>query len=97
MARRDVPAPWTQKGAVMRRLSASAAGRVQLLDGVKVVEDDRWALVIPLPDEPVCRIWAEAPSDAEADALAERYVAIVRSAVEGDAPPAEGRSDEATS
>jgi mannose-1-phosphate guanylyltransferase/phosphomannomutase len=84
MAHRDVPTPWTQKGAVMRRLSSSAAGRVQLLDGVKVIEDDRWVLVIPLPDEPVCRIWAEAPSDAAAEELAERYVAIVAEAVEGD-------------
>ena len=81
MARRDVPTPWAQKGAVMRRLSSAASGRVQLLDGVKVVEDDRWALVIPLPDEPLCRIWAEAPTDAGAEELADRYVSMVQEAI----------------
>jgi mannose-1-phosphate guanylyltransferase/phosphomannomutase len=89
MARRDVPTPWAQKGAVMRHLSSSASGRVQLLDGVKVLEDDRWALVIPLPDEPLCRVWAEAPTDAAAHELADRYVSIVEEAIAARAIDAE--------
>ena len=96
MARRDVPTPWTQKGAVMRRLSSQPSGRLQLLDGIKVIEDDRWALVIPLPDEPACRIWAEASSDAEAEELVQRYVAIVRDVVAGAEPVSDGEQSEAT-
>jgi mannose-1-phosphate guanylyltransferase / phosphomannomutase len=96
VARRDVQTPWAQKGAVMRQLSATASGRVQLLDGVKVVSDDGWALVIPLPDEPVCRVWAESSTTAGAEALAERYVALVRAAIEREAEgerPDEQRED----
>ena len=48
-----------------------------LLDGVKMVENDRWALVIPAPDEPLCRIWAEGPTLVEAEELADRYARIV--------------------
>ena len=99
VAVRDVQTPWAQKGAVMRHLSSRARGQVQLLDGVKVIEEDRWALVIPLPDDPACRVWAEAPSDAEAAALADRYAALVQEAlvpVRDEVPPGTWRPNEAT-
>ena len=79
---RDVRTPWDLKGAVMRQVASTAApGKLVLLDGVKVVENDRWALVIPAPDEPLCRIWAEAPTMAEAEALADRYAGVVEDIV----------------
>jgi mannose-1-phosphate guanylyltransferase/phosphomannomutase len=82
---RDVRTPWQSKGAAMRHVaSAAVPGRLMLLDGVKVVEEDRWALVIPLADEPACRVWAEAPTLEEAEALADRYVHLVEAAVEGE-------------
>jgi mannose-1-phosphate guanylyltransferase/phosphomannomutase len=78
IATRDVATPWHQKGAVMRTVALSApSDRLTLVDGVKVAENGGWALVIPLPDEPLCRIWAEATSAAEAERLADRYAAIV--------------------
>ena len=85
---RDVRTPWELKGAVMRHVASVAApGRLVLLDGVKIVENDRWALVIPAPDEPVSRIWAEAPTRAEAEDLADRYARIVEDVVaEGTGP-----------
>jgi mannose-1-phosphate guanylyltransferase/phosphomannomutase len=61
--------------------SVAGPGRLVLLDGVKVVENDRWALVIPAPDEPLSRIWAEGPSLADAEALADRYARIVEDVV----------------
>ncbi|MDQ4125472.1 MAG: mannose-1-phosphate guanyltransferase, partial [Actinomycetota bacterium] len=82
----DVPTPWDLKGAVMRHVASEASGRggkLVLLDGVKVVEADCWALMIPYPDEPLCRVWAEAPSRAEAEALAGRYAALVAEVVDG--------------
>jgi mannose-1-phosphate guanylyltransferase/phosphomannomutase len=81
----DVETPWDLKGAVMRHVASAAGGRngkLVLLDGVKVVEGDRWALVIPYPDEPLCRVWAEAPTPSEAEALAARYAALVREVVD---------------
>ncbi|MFN2586558.1 MAG: sugar phosphate nucleotidyltransferase [Actinomycetota bacterium] len=83
----DVDTPWDLKGAVMRHVASQASrragARLVLLDGVKVIEDDGWALVIPYPDEPLCRVWAEAPTRAEAEALAGRYAALVREVVDG--------------
>ena len=81
----DVPTPWDLKGAVMRHVASEASalgGKLVLLDGVKVVDDGSWALVIPYPDEPLCRVWAEAPTRAEAEALAGRYAALVAEVVD---------------
>ena len=84
MVCRDVPTPWDLRGAVMRHVaSVEVPGRLVLLDGVKVVEDDGWALVIPLPDEPACRVWAEGSSDERAQELAARYAALVEEAAGG--------------
>jgi mannose-1-phosphate guanylyltransferase/phosphomannomutase len=83
VARRTVRTPWDQKGAVMRYISSkSGPGKVILLDGVKIVEDRRWALVIPHPDEPVCRIWAEGSTAEEAEELAGSYVRMIESVIE---------------
>lgn len=85
VTQRDVPTPWERKGAVMRQVASVAApGKLVLLDGVKVVESDRWALVIPLPDEPMSRVWAEAPTIDDAEALADRWADIVEEVVAGD-------------
>ncbi|HYO60699.1 MAG TPA: sugar phosphate nucleotidyltransferase [Actinomycetota bacterium] len=81
----DVPTPWDLKGAVMRHAASeatAAGGELVLTDGVKVVDGDTWALVIPYPDEPLCRVWAEAPTRAEAEALAGRYAALVSDVVD---------------
>jgi len=84
VVRRDVPTPWDRKGAVMRHVASVAApGKLVLLDGVKVVENDRWALVIPLRDEPACRVWAEAPTIDEAEALADRWSDVVAGVAAG--------------
>ncbi|MBW3594628.1 MAG: NTP transferase domain-containing protein [Actinobacteria bacterium] len=78
IARRDVPTPWDLRGAVMRHVaSVEVPGRLVLLDGVKVVEEQGWALVIPLPDEPACRVWAEGRNDDHAQELLTRYAALV--------------------
>ena len=95
MAVRDVRTPWQHKGAVMRHIATAAgaaAGRktnLVLIDGVKVVESPtRWALVIPYPDEPMCRVWAEGTRPSEAEEIADRYARAVSDVVEQEAPVA---------
>jgi len=62
----EVPTPWERKGAVMRELVEAHAGRpVVLVDGVKVVRDDGWVLVLPDPERAFTHVWAEG-ADAEA-------------------------------
>jgi mannose-1-phosphate guanylyltransferase/phosphomannomutase len=44
-----------------------------LVDGVKILHPDGWALVLPDPEEPIVHVWAEARSDHEAFQLAAEY------------------------
>jgi mannose-1-phosphate guanylyltransferase/phosphomannomutase len=79
IAHQSVHTPWEQKGTVMRTLVERSEGRdLILLDGVKVLEPDGWALVIPDPEEPVTHVWAEAASDAQAGARAQEYAVRIR-------------------
>jgi mannose-1-phosphate guanylyltransferase/phosphomannomutase len=74
-----VVTPWEQKGLVMRTLVERNKDRpLVLVDGVKVLHDDGWALVLPDPDEPVTHVWAEGPSDGAARALAQEYARRMR-------------------
>ena len=79
IAHQSVHTPWEQKGTVMRNLVEHSEGRdLVLVDGVKVLEPDGWALVLPDPEEPVTHVWAEAGSDAQAGARAQEYAVRIR-------------------
>ncbi len=72
--------PWEQKGMVMRTLIEWGARErdLVLVDGVKVMHEGGWALVLPDPEEPLTHVWAEAASDAEARSLAQEYARRIR-------------------
>jgi mannose-1-phosphate guanylyltransferase/phosphomannomutase len=66
----SVPTPWERKGTVMRGAIERAKGEeVVLVDGVKVVYPDGWALVLPDPELPLTHVWAEGATDADARRL----------------------------
>jgi mannose-1-phosphate guanylyltransferase/phosphomannomutase len=70
---RTVHTPWDQKGAVMRGLVERTERELVLVDGVKVLHGDDWALAIPDAEEPITHIWAEADELGAAQRLAEEY------------------------
>jgi len=70
-----VPVPWESKGTVIRRIIEDPdRSEMELLDGVKVFHPNGWALVLPDPEEPVCRIYSEGASMEIAESLADFYV-----------------------
>ena len=72
LARLEVPTPFEAKGLVMRLLlERTSAGRVMLVDGVKVLDDEGWTLVVPDTEGPATLITAEAPSQERAVARAQ--------------------------
>lgn len=78
IARQDVPTPWESKGTVMRRLIERLDGeRVVTIDGVKAFRGEDWVLVIPHPQEPVVRVWAEAGSPESADSLVAEFAGLI--------------------
>lgn len=79
IAHEGVVTPWEQKGMVMRTVVEQLDGRdLVLIDGVKVVEDDGWALVLPDPDEPLTHVWAEGGSEVLARSRAQQYAVRLR-------------------
>jgi mannose-1-phosphate guanylyltransferase/phosphomannomutase len=74
----DVACPWERKGRVMRLLGEQYRDRrVRAADGIKIGLGTDWVLILPDPDEPQFHLVAEAQSDAEAQALADKYASIV--------------------
>jgi mannose-1-phosphate guanylyltransferase/phosphomannomutase len=75
----SVVTPWEQKGLVMRTLVERIKDReMVMVDGVKILHDDGWVLVLPDPEEPITHIWAEAGSDTDARGLAQEYARRIR-------------------
>jgi len=71
----EVDCPWEQKGRIMRNLFEENKERqVEMTDGLKVFHDQGWALVLPDAEEPVFRIYSEANTSEEADALTRIYM-----------------------
>jgi mannose-1-phosphate guanylyltransferase/phosphomannomutase len=79
VAHEAVMTPWEKKGLVMRMVMEWAKDKdLLLVDGVKVLHDDGWALVFPDPEEPLTHVWAEAGTDADARARAQEYARRIR-------------------
>ena len=79
IAHESVVTPWEQKGMVMRTLVERMKDReLVLVDGVKVLHDEGWALMLPDPEEPLTHVWAEGATEREAKALAQEYSRRIR-------------------
>ncbi|HET7489863.1 MAG TPA: sugar phosphate nucleotidyltransferase [Acidimicrobiales bacterium] len=79
IAHQAVATPWEQKGLVMRTMVERMKDHeLVLIDGVKVLHDDGWALVLPDPDEPVTHVWAEGGTAGEARARVQEYARRIR-------------------
>ncbi len=78
----SVQCPADRKGAVMRAVTEASAGHdVDLTEGVRVLHEDGWVLVLPDANEPVVGVWAEGPSDDVAHARAANWAEIVVRAI----------------
>ncbi len=72
----QVPSPLEQKGLIMRTLIeqlTEEGAELILVDGIKVVSGEGWALVVPDPEDPVTHVWAEGADLPASEALASDY------------------------
>ncbi|MEW6275153.1 MAG: mannose-1-phosphate guanyltransferase [Bacillota bacterium] len=78
LSQKEIPVSWADKGRVIRSLIEDPPeGGLELLDGVKVFHPDGWALVLPDPEEPVCRVFSEGASMEIAESLADLYASKI--------------------
>ena len=71
-----VDCPWEAKGKIMRRLTESQpeGARLDLVDGIKVYDNDSWVLILPDSFEPVFHVMAESPSAQQSREMVDDYV-----------------------
>lgn len=73
--KKDVQVPWEAKGRVIRRLVEERnPEEMELLDGVKVFHSNGWTLILPDPEEPLCRVFSEGASMEIAESLSDFYI-----------------------
>lgn len=73
--KKETMVPWEAKGTVIRSLIEELReNNLELQDGVKVYHQDGWALVLPDPEEPVCRVFSEGSTMEVAESLADFYI-----------------------
>jgi phosphomannomutase/phosphoglucomutase len=66
---------------VMRAVEKQARGELERVDGIKLWTDEHsWVLVRPSGTEPIVRIFAESDAQDKADALAKKFVKVVKTA-----------------
>jgi len=74
----SVPCPWSRKGTVMRRLiTESVNKRRQLIDGVRIIEDNGWVLIAPDRFNAAFNIFAESTSRQVTEMLISNYKSVV--------------------
>ena len=79
VAHETVVTPWEHKGLVMRTLvEDNKESELLLVDGVKIISEDGWVLVLPDPEDPVTHVWAEGDSDREAATRAQEVTRRIR-------------------
>jgi mannose-1-phosphate guanylyltransferase/phosphomannomutase len=63
--------------------------RLDLLDGIKVLDERGWAQVLPDPDEPLVHLYAEGRTDEESNELEAELRALVEAIMQTEEATAE--------
>ncbi len=70
----QVPCPWEAKGKVMRQLDKySEDMNRELIDGVKIFQNDAWVLVLPDREKAFYHVLADAQNEAKAKKLVKEF------------------------
>ena len=69
---REVECEFAKKGLVIRRI-AEEGENPELKEGVKIVKQDGWVMIIPHSEKAVCRVFSEGVSEEYAEELCDLY------------------------
>ncbi len=84
VVRERLECPWSAKGRVMRGLAERFGGDPDaiLTEGVKLMVDGGWVLMLPDPDNPLFYVYAEAENGGRPEEIMRDYVQLVRNLIE---------------
>lgn len=76
---RVVMCSWKSKGKIMRELISETSGlKRDIIDGVRILFEDGWVLVLPDSAHPQFTVMCESVSEEEAAKLADQYAEMLR-------------------
>ncbi|MGE5396814.1 MAG: sugar phosphate nucleotidyltransferase [Chitinophagales bacterium] len=76
--KQDVHCPVEEKGKVMRLLVEEFKdNQLELTQGIKILHNEGWSLIMPDDEEPVFTIYTEAASLEKANEITQRYVGMI--------------------
>ncbi len=82
ISKKKIFCPWELKGKVMRTLiTEKNEEKVELLDGVKFILENGWALVLPDADMPLCRVYSEGDTPVIAETISDKYLNKIKSII----------------
>ncbi len=77
--KKEVKCPWSAKGKVIRAIiEENDIDKIETTEGVKVLSDKGWVLVLPDAEEPVCKVISDGYSEEFANELTDIYVNKVK-------------------
>jgi mannose-1-phosphate guanylyltransferase / phosphomannomutase len=75
MGKKEIFCPWELKGKIMRTLiTEKDTEKVELLDGVKFIRENGWALVLPDADKTMLRVYSEGAASVIAEDISDFYI-----------------------
>jgi mannose-1-phosphate guanylyltransferase / phosphomannomutase len=84
LSQRNVYCPWDRKAAVMAHMNHAAKDQESdTLDGMKLIDDRGWVMVIPDDEEPHVRVYAEGNSQEDAIERIERMSSTLVDVIQG--------------
>jgi len=80
---REVECDFSKKGRVIRSIADGAernkaGNKIELKEGVKILNENGWVLIIPHPEKPICRVISEGQSEEFAKELCNFYIKEVK-------------------
>ena len=77
--KKEVKCPWSAKGKVIRSIiEENDSTNIETVEGVKVLGDKGWVLVLPDAEQPICKVISEGYSQEFASELTDIYVDKVK-------------------
>ncbi len=77
--KKEVKCPWSAKGKVIRAIiEENDSAEIETTEGVKIVGDKGWVLVLPDAEKPICKVISEGFSEEYATELTDIYVNKVK-------------------
>ncbi|OPX43478.1 D-glycero-alpha-D-manno-heptose 1-phosphate guanylyltransferase [Ruminiclostridium hungatei] len=77
--KKEVKCPWSSKGKVIRAIIEENDGdSLETTEGVKILGDKGWVLILPDAEKPVCKVISEGYSEEYANELTDIYVNKVK-------------------